>query len=125
MAAVAPSPAFVVGWSECSPPAASPSPGAFVFAEFLTPLLPPIPGGVTTIAVTLILAFGLLLWNGVKSGDIAQQLVSGAKALAFRTPRRKPTETTGEVQVASLAMPAPAAGAPPNAPPEAAPLAGT
>lgn len=48
--------------------------------------------------------------------------VATAPTLAFRTPRRKPTETTGEVQVASLAMPAPAAAARPNAPAEAAPI---
>ena len=83
--ALGPYPAFVVGWSDWFSTAASTSLGAIVFAEFLTPLLPPIPGGVTTIAVTLILAFGMLLWNGVKSGDIAQQLLSGAKALAFAT----------------------------------------
>jgi APA family basic amino acid/polyamine antiporter len=80
-----PYPAFVVGWSDWFSTAASTSLGAIAFAEFATPLLPSVPGGARTIAVTLLLAFGLLQWNGVKSGDIAQQLLSGAKALAFAT----------------------------------------
>ena len=78
-----PYPAFVVGWTDWFSTAASTSLGAIAFAEFATPLLPAIPGGVKAIASTLVLAFGLLQWSGVKSGDVAQQLLSGAKALAY------------------------------------------
>lgn len=76
-------PAFVVGWSDWFSTAASTSLGAIVFAEFATPLLPPIPGGIKAIACALILAFGWLQWHGVKNGDVAQQILSGIKALAF------------------------------------------
>ncbi len=81
--ALGPYPAFVVGWSDWFSTAASTSLGAIVFAEFATPLLPAIPGGIKAIACTLILAFGWLQWRGVKNGDIAQQVLSGIKALAF------------------------------------------
>ena len=78
-----PYPGFVVGWTDWFSTGASLSLGAIAFAEFATPLLPVIPGGVKTIACALIIAFGTLQWNGVKSGDIVQQLLSGLKALAF------------------------------------------
>jgi APA family basic amino acid/polyamine antiporter len=81
--ALGPYPAFVVGWSDWFSIAATISLAAIVFAEFATPLLPSIPGGVKAIASTLVLGFGLLQWNGVKSGDLAQQVLSGLKALAF------------------------------------------
>lgn len=76
-------PAFVVGWTDWISTAAATSLSAIVFAEFATPLLPAIPGGHKAIATTFVLAFGLLQWNGVKQGDVAQQLLSGLKALAF------------------------------------------
>lgn len=76
-------PAFVIGWTDWFSIVASVCLGSIVFAEFAEPLLPPIPGGTRLIAGTLVLAFGLLHWNGVKQGDIAQQLLSGIKALAF------------------------------------------
>ncbi len=78
-----PYPGFVVGWSDWFSTAASTSLGAIAFAEFALPLLPAVPGGARTVAATLVLAFGILQWNGVKSGDVAQQLLSGLKALAF------------------------------------------
>jgi APA family basic amino acid/polyamine antiporter len=81
--ALGPYPAFITGWSDWFSIAASTSLGAIVFAEFALPLLPPIPGGVKTIACTLVLAFGALQWHGVKNGDVAQQILSGIKALAF------------------------------------------
>ncbi|MEO5799161.1 MAG: amino acid permease [Gemmatimonadales bacterium] len=94
-------PAFVVGWSDWISTSASTTLGAIVFAEFAAPLLPPVPGGIKAIACVLILAFGWLQWNGVKSGDIAQQLLSGVKALAFAV-----------LIVAALVMSVPAVMAP-------------
>lgn len=81
--AMGPYAGFVVGWSDWFSTAASISLAAIVFAEFATPLLPAIPGGIKAIAATVVLGFGWLQWNGVKSGDIAQQVLSGLKALAF------------------------------------------
>lgn len=81
--ALGPYAGFVVGWSDWFSTAATISLAAIVFGEFVTPLLPVIPGGIKAIATTVVLAFGWLQWNGVKSGDLAQQLLSGLKALAF------------------------------------------
>lgn len=81
--ALGPYPAFVVGWSDWISTAAALSLGAIVFAEFIAPLLPPVPGGPRVVASAVVLAFGWLNWSGVRSGDVAQQILAGAKALAF------------------------------------------
>lgn len=81
--ALGPYAGFVVGWSDWFSIAATISLAAIVFAEFATPLLPTIPGGTKAIAAAVVLGFGALQWNGVKSGDLAQQVLSGLKALAF------------------------------------------
>jgi APA family basic amino acid/polyamine antiporter len=76
-------PAFVTGWSDwistCGPVAL----GGMVFTEYLLPLVPAIAGRQVVVAVTLVLLFGLLLWRGIRIGDVAQQILSAAKALAF------------------------------------------
>lgn len=81
--ALGPYPAFIVGWSDWFSTAASTSLAAIVFAEFASPLLPAIPGGIKIIACSVVLFLGFLQWTGVKTGDIAQQLLSALKALAF------------------------------------------
>jgi basic amino acid/polyamine antiporter, APA family len=74
-------PAFVVGWSDwistCGPVAL----GGMVFTEYLAPLIPGLGG--RSVGVGLVLLFGLLLWRGIRIGDLSQQLLSAAKALAF------------------------------------------
>lgn len=81
--ALGPYPAFVVGWSDWISTGASISLGAIVFAEFIAPLLPEVPGGSRVVASMVVLAFGWLNWSGVRSGDIAQQILAGVKAFAF------------------------------------------
>ena len=81
--ALGPYAGFVVGWSDWLSTCASTGLGAMVFAEYAMPLLPAFPGGTAAIASVLVLFFGVLQWRGVKSGDIAQQLLSAGKALAF------------------------------------------
>ena len=81
--ALGPYPGFVVGWSDWFSTAASTGLSAMVFAEYALPLLPGFPGGVAALASAIVVFFGLLQWRGVKSGDIAQQLLSAGKALAF------------------------------------------
>ena len=81
--ALGPYPAFVVGWSDWLSTAASIALVAIVFGEYALPLLPNFPGGKPAMACGLVVLFGLLQWRGVKSGDIAQQLLSAGKALAF------------------------------------------
>jgi basic amino acid/polyamine antiporter, APA family len=76
-------PAFVVGWSDwistCGPVAL----GGMVFTEYLEPLVPALAGRRVPAGVGLVLLFGLLLWRGIRIGDLSQQLLSAAKALAF------------------------------------------
>ncbi len=76
-------PAFVVGWSDwistCGPVAL----GGMVFMEYLEPLVPGLAGRRVPGGVVLVLLFGLLLWRGIRIGDLAQQLLSAAKSLAF------------------------------------------
>ncbi|HEX6432766.1 MAG TPA: APC family permease [Gemmatimonadales bacterium] len=78
-------PAFVVGWSDwistCGPVAL----GGMVFTEYLQPLLPALAGRRVPAGVGLVLLFGLLLWRGIRIGDLSQQILSAAKALAFGT----------------------------------------
>jgi APA family basic amino acid/polyamine antiporter len=74
---------FVVGWSDwistCGPVAL----GGMVFTEYLEPLVPGLAGRRVPAGVALVLLFGLLLWRGIRIGDLSQQLLSAAKALAF------------------------------------------
>jgi APA family basic amino acid/polyamine antiporter len=76
-------PAFVVGWSEwlstCGPIAL----GGMVFTEYLEPLVPQVAGWRVATGVGLVFFFGFLLWQGIRIGDVAQQILTAAKALAF------------------------------------------
>ena len=76
-------PGFVVGWSDwistCGPVAL----GAMVFTEYLEPMVPALAGRRVLTGVALVLLFGLLLWRGIRIGDLSQQILSAAKALAF------------------------------------------
>jgi APA family basic amino acid/polyamine antiporter len=78
-------PGFIVGWSDwlstCGPVAL----GAMVFTEYLEPLVPVLAGRRVPAGVMLVILFGLLLWRGIRIGDLSQQILSAAKALAFGT----------------------------------------
>jgi APA family basic amino acid/polyamine antiporter len=76
-------PGFVVGWSDWLSTCAAISLGAMVITEYLEPLLPVLAGRRAPAGVALVLAFGLLLWRGIRIGDLSQQLLSALKALAF------------------------------------------
>jgi basic amino acid/polyamine antiporter, APA family len=76
-------PAFVVGWSDWISTAAPVALGAMVFTEYLEPLMPALAGRRVPVGVGLVLLFGLLLWRGIRIGDLSQQVLSAAKALAF------------------------------------------
>lgn len=76
-------PGFVVGWNDWLSTCATVSLGGMVFAEYLEPMLPAMAGRRTAVAVTLVLLFGLLLWRGIRVGDMTQQILSALKALAF------------------------------------------
>lgn len=81
--ALGPYAGFVVGWTDWFSTLSSLALGAIVLGEFAYPLLPWMPGGEKAIGCTVMIAFGWLQWNGVRGGDIAQQILSGLKALAF------------------------------------------
>ena len=54
-----------------------------VFTEYLEPLVPALAGRRVFAGVGLVLLFGLLLWRGIRIGDLSQQILTAAKALAF------------------------------------------
>jgi APA family basic amino acid/polyamine antiporter len=76
-------PGFVVGWSDWFSLCATVALGGMVFTEYLEPLLPALTGRRVPAGLGLVLLFGLLLWHGIRVGDLSQQILSAAKALAF------------------------------------------
>ena len=76
-------PGFVVGWSDWLSLCAAVALGGMVFTEYLEPLMPELAGRRVPAGVALVLLFGLLLWRGIRIGDLSQQILSAAKALAF------------------------------------------
>jgi APA family basic amino acid/polyamine antiporter len=76
-------PGFVVGWNDWISTCATLSLGAMVFTEYLEPLVPAMAGRRTAAGVVLVVLFGLLLWRGIRVGDLSQQVLSALKALAF------------------------------------------
>jgi basic amino acid/polyamine antiporter, APA family len=76
-------PGFVVGWSDWFSLCGAIALGAMVFTEYLEPLVPQTAGHGIEIGIALVLLFGLLLWRGIRIGDLSQQLLSAVKALAF------------------------------------------
>jgi len=89
---------FVVGWSDWISTCAPIALGGMVFTEYLEPLVPALTGHRMPAGITLVLVFGLLLWRGIRIGDLSQQILSAIKALAF-----------GGLIAASLLLPVPAA----------------
>lgn len=81
--ALGPYPGFVVGWTDWLSTAASMALMAIVFAEYAAPWVPDFAGEERLIATVVVLLFGVLQWRGVRTGDLAQQLLSAFKALAF------------------------------------------
>jgi APA family basic amino acid/polyamine antiporter len=76
-------PGFVVGWSDWLSLCATVALGGMVFTEYVEPLLPALGGRGGATGVAVVLLFGLLLWRGIRIGDLSQQILSAAKALAF------------------------------------------
>jgi APA family basic amino acid/polyamine antiporter len=76
-------PGFVVGWADWLSVCGAMSLGAMVVTEYLEPLVPALAGRRPAAGVSIVLAFGLLLWRGIRIGDLSQQLLSALKAIAF------------------------------------------
>ncbi|MFZ2236194.1 MAG: APC family permease, partial [Dokdonella sp.] len=78
-----PYPGFVVGWSDWLSGCGSTAAVAIVLGEYVGPLIPAFAGHEKLIACSVVLAFGLMQWRGIRVGDVAQQLTSLIKALAL------------------------------------------
>ena len=76
-------PGFVSGWTDWSSLCATIALGGIVFTEYLEPLVPALAGRRVFAGVGVVLLFGLLLWRNIRIGDLSQQILSAAKALAF------------------------------------------
>src|SRR3954447_22732116 len=76
-------PGFVVGWSDWFSLCATVALGGMVFTEYLEPMVPALAGRRVYTGVGLVLLFGLLLWRGIRIGDLSQQILTAVKALAF------------------------------------------
>jgi APA family basic amino acid/polyamine antiporter len=76
-------PGFVVGWSDWISTCAAIALGAMVFTEYLEPLVPALQGRRALAGAALVILFALLLWRGIRIGDLSQQILSALKALAF------------------------------------------
>jgi basic amino acid/polyamine antiporter, APA family len=90
-------PGFIVGWSDWISTSGTISSGSIVFSEYLVPLIRGLQGRNTAVACGVALAFGLLLWRGIRIGDLTQQILSALKALSF-----------GAIILACLIVPVPA-----------------
>jgi len=76
-------PGFVVGWSDWISTSASGSFAAMVFAEYLVPFVPALGEWRVAVGCGVMLLFGLLNWRGMRTSDLAQQVLSALKALLF------------------------------------------
>jgi APA family basic amino acid/polyamine antiporter len=74
---------FTVGWTDWIGQSSAIAYASIAFGEFLAPLVPALAGRETMIGVTVILAFGLLQWSGIRSSSRVQQATSLIKAVAF------------------------------------------
>ena len=76
-------PGFIVGWSDWLSLCGAIALGAMVFTEYLEPLVSALTGRRMPAGIGLVLLFGVLLWRGLRIGDLSQQILSAVKALAF------------------------------------------
>ena len=97
---------FTVGWTDWIGQSSAIAYASIAFGEFLAPLAPRLAGRETSIGVTVILAFGILQWSGLRTSSRVQQTTSLIKATAFlalviacfwfgeaRAPAAAPTRT--------------------------------
>jgi len=76
-------PGFVVGWSDWISSCGSTAAVSIVTGEYLGVLIPTLAGHESLIASLAVIIFSALQWRGVRWGDVAQQILSLAKALAL------------------------------------------
>jgi basic amino acid/polyamine antiporter, APA family len=78
-----PYPGFVVGWTDWLATCGSIAAVAIVLGEYAGPLVSPLAGLEAWTASSVVVAFALLQWGGIRIGDAAQQATSLAKAVAL------------------------------------------
>jgi basic amino acid/polyamine antiporter, APA family len=74
---------FVVGWSDWLSTCGTAAAVAIVIAEYSGALIPALDGRVKLIAVSVIAAFFLLQWRGIRWGSRTQLATAAIKAAAF------------------------------------------
>lgn len=76
-------PGFLIGWTDWFSVCGSAAAGAIAFGELSGALVPSLASWQTPIGVAVVLAFTIIHWIGVRSGDRTQQLLSLLKTLAI------------------------------------------
>jgi basic amino acid/polyamine antiporter, APA family len=74
---------FIVGWSDWLSTCGTAAAVGIVIAEYSGDLFPVFGGHVKTIAVAIILGFGVLQWRGIRWGSGTQILTAAMKTAAF------------------------------------------
>ena len=74
---------FIVGWSDWLSTCGTAAAVGIVIAEYSGDLIPALAGHVKSIAVAVILGFGVLQWRGIRWGSGAQILTAVMKTAAF------------------------------------------
>lgn len=74
---------FIVGWSDWISTCGSSSFISLIIARYAGVLFPELAGRTTSIALTIILLFGMIQWRGIRWGSGVQNVTSLLKALAF------------------------------------------
>jgi APA family basic amino acid/polyamine antiporter len=74
---------FIVGWSDWLSSCGTLAAVAIVIGEYSGKLIPTLAGAEKTIAVAIIVGFGILQWRGVRWGSRAQLITAFMKTAAF------------------------------------------
>ena len=74
---------FIVGWSDWISTCGSSSFISLVISAYAAVLFPSLAGHETSLALAIVVAFGLIQWHGMRWGSGVQNLTSLIKALAF------------------------------------------
>jgi basic amino acid/polyamine antiporter, APA family len=110
---------FVIGWTDWFSTCASAAAMAFVIAQLMGGLAAPLDRLQAFVAVAVTLAFVLLQWRGIRSGDRVQRVTTALKALAFIALVAAAFATAPAAREAATAAPS---GAVPLAAPLSTPL---
>jgi APA family basic amino acid/polyamine antiporter len=81
--ALGPYAGFVVGWNDWISTSGTVTAVALVLAESGVILIPSLQGHERELAATVVIAFTVLIWRGVREGAVAQGITSSLKALVF------------------------------------------